>query len=71
MSPGKDETRVCGYIYINIYITYMYIYMYIYKLKKEKIRPGGYKTQNSEKKKTTKDKNLQTAYKRYVLILSD
>ena len=75
MSSGKDETRVCGYIYINVYITYMYIYIYIYiyiyKLKKEKIRPGGYKTQNSEKKKTTKDKNLQTAYKRYVLILSD
>ena len=47
------------------------MYIYIYKLKKEKIRPGGYKTQNSEKKKTTKDKNLQTAYKRYVLILSD
>ena len=25
MSPGKDETRVCRYIY-----TYMYIYIYIY-----------------------------------------
>ena len=24
MSPGKDKTRVCGYIYIYIYI---YIYM--------------------------------------------
>ena len=23
MSPGKDETRVCGYIY-----TYIYIYIY-------------------------------------------
>ena len=22
MSPGKDETRVCGYIYIYIYISY-------------------------------------------------
>ena len=39
MSPGKDETRVCGniyiYIYIYIYITtyitiYIYIYLYIY-----------------------------------------
>ena len=29
MSPGKDETRVCGYInYIYIYI-YIYIYTYI------------------------------------------
>ena len=25
MSPGKDETRVCGYIYIK----YVYIYIYI------------------------------------------
>ena len=30
------------------------MYIYIYKLKKEKIRPGGYKTQNSEKKKDNK-----------------
>ena len=29
MSPGKDETRVCGYIYIYIYI-YVDIYIYIY-----------------------------------------
>ena len=29
MSPGKDETRVCGYIYIYIYI-YIYTYIYIY-----------------------------------------
>ena len=37
MSPGKDETRVCGYIYIHIYI---YIYIYIYQtinIKKNKI----------------------------------
>ena len=26
MSPRKDETRVCGYIYIYIYI---YVYIYI------------------------------------------
>ena len=26
MSPGKDETRVCGYIFLYIYI---YIYIYI------------------------------------------
>ena len=25
MNPGKDETRVCGYIFI-----YIYIYIYIY-----------------------------------------
>ena len=32
MSPGKDETRACGYIYIYIYIyTYIHIYtMYIH-----------------------------------------
>ena len=31
MSPGKDETRVCGYInYIYIYNIYIYIYIYIY-----------------------------------------
>ena len=30
MSPGKDETRVCGYIYV-----YGYIYIYIYKDKIE------------------------------------
>ena len=29
MSPGKDETRVCGYIYIYIYM-YLYIYINIY-----------------------------------------
>ena len=29
MSPRKDETRVCGYIYIYIYIC-GYIYIYIY-----------------------------------------
>ena len=29
MSPGKDETRVCGYIYIYIYI-YIHIFVYIY-----------------------------------------
>ena len=29
MSPGKDETRVCGYIYIYIY-AYIYICIYIY-----------------------------------------
>ena len=28
MSPGKDETRVCGYI--CIYILYIYIYIHIY-----------------------------------------
>ena len=28
MSPGKDETRVCGYVYIYIYI-HMHIYIYI------------------------------------------
>ena len=28
MSPWKDKTCVCGYIYI--YIIYIYIYMYIY-----------------------------------------
>ena len=27
MSPGKDETRVCGYIHIYIYICIMYIYI--------------------------------------------
>ena len=33
MSPGQDETRVCGckYIYICIYI-YIYIYVYIITL---------------------------------------
>ena len=32
MSPGKDETRVCGHIYLYIYI-YIYIYiMYIYNI---------------------------------------
>ena len=31
MSPGKDETRVCRYIYLSIYI-YIYI-LYIYLLK--------------------------------------
>ena len=30
MSPGKNETRVCGYIYTHIYIIYIYIYIYIY-----------------------------------------
>ena len=30
MSPGKDETHVCGYIYIYIYNIYIYIYIYIY-----------------------------------------
>ena len=29
MSPGKGETRVCGYIYVYIYI---YIYIYIYNV---------------------------------------
>ena len=29
MSPGKDETRVCGWIYIYIHI-YIYICIYIY-----------------------------------------
>ena len=28
MSPGKDETRVCGYIYIYIYIYNIYTYIY-------------------------------------------
>ena len=36
MSPGKNETRVCGYIYIYIYIyiylLYIWIYIYIYNL---------------------------------------
>ena len=27
MSPGQDETRVCGYLYVYIYILY-YIYIY-------------------------------------------
>ena len=32
MSPGKDETRACGYIYIDIYIyIYINICTYIYK----------------------------------------
>ena len=26
MSPGKDETRACGYIYIYIYILYIPLY---------------------------------------------
>ena len=30
MSPGKDETRVYGYIYIYIYIYIIYIYIYVY-----------------------------------------
>ena len=33
MSPGQDETSVCGYIYIYIYIyiyNIIYIYIYIY-----------------------------------------
>ena len=30
MSSGKDETRVCGYIYIYIYVNIYIIYMYIY-----------------------------------------
>ena len=35
MSPGKDGTSICGYIYIyiyyitNIYILHIYIYIYI------------------------------------------
>ena len=30
MSPGKNETRVCGlWVYIYIYI-YIFMYMYIY-----------------------------------------
>ena len=34
MSPGKDETRLCGYVYyIYIYLYYIYIYiLYIYIL---------------------------------------
>ena len=28
MSPGKDETRACGYIYIYIYIYILYIPLY-------------------------------------------
>ena len=28
ITPGKDETRVCGYIYVYIHI-YIYIYIYI------------------------------------------
>ena len=28
MSPGKDGTRFCGYIYLYIYV-YIYIYIYI------------------------------------------
>ena len=31
MSPGKDETRVCGYVDIYIHV-YIYIYIYIYIL---------------------------------------
>ena len=32
MSPGQDETRICGYVYVYIYI-YIYIYYYIiYKM---------------------------------------
>ena len=38
MSPGHDETRVCGYIYIYMYmytfiytnIIYIFVYIYIY-----------------------------------------
>ena len=29
MSPGQDETRVCGYIYIYIYVCIYIIYIYI------------------------------------------
>ena len=29
ISPGKGETRVCGYISISIYLS-IYIYIYIY-----------------------------------------
>ena len=32
MSPGKDETRVCGYIYIYIYI-YIYYHDFISEMK--------------------------------------
>ena len=33
ISPGKDETRLCGYVYytyIYIYIIYIYIHIYTY-----------------------------------------
>ena len=42
MSPGQDETRICGYIYIYVYMKYIKIYIwnilkYIYILKILKI----------------------------------
>ena len=37
MSPGQDETRVCGYTYVYIYIS-IYIYIYIYIQEKNFLR---------------------------------
>ena len=30
MSPGQDETRVCGYIYTYIYYIHIYMYKYMF-----------------------------------------
>ena len=32
MSTGKDETRVCGYIYIYIYLLYIRMFVKIYEI---------------------------------------
>ena len=38
MSPGRDETRVCGYIYIYYIYTYIYIYIYLQHIQAQNLQ---------------------------------